>query len=78
MSAESPAFVRSFRVGKRTVTLSMPMPRPGTVSSLVIEWDPDVPSHLSDRELAQYRRERDKALADLSNGLGIETSVIEI
>ena len=78
MSAKSPALVRSFNVGKRTVTLTIPRPKPGTVAMMVVEWAPSPPRRLSRRELRQYRAGRDAALAELARATGMNGLVIEV
>ena len=75
---EKAALVRSWRVGRRTVTATMPTPRQGQVRHTVMEWDPDMPRRLSRREWKQYRTGRDKAFAELFAELGIRGAVLEI
>ncbi len=45
---------------------------------MVAEWAPDMPKRLNRHELRQYRKGRDKTLAELSRDLGIKTLVVEI
>ncbi len=78
MTAETPALVRTFRVGKRTVTITAPQMRAGKVSCAVVEWSPSMPTRLSRREMAQYRRGRDAAFADLCRDLGVRGMLCEI
>ena len=75
---ESAALTRTWRVGKRTVTCTVPRPRSGEVLSTAMEWDPDMPRRLSRREWQQYRTGRDKAFAELFAELGIRGAVLEI
>ena len=78
MTAETPALIRTFRVGKRKVTLSVPQIRSGQVAHAVIEWHPDMPRRLSRREWKQYRQGRDAAFAELCGELGVSGALIEI
>ncbi len=76
--AEQAALVRSWRVGKRTVTATMPQPRRGQVRHTVMEWHPDMPRRLSRRERRQYRKGRDAAFAELFAEIGVTGAVIEV
>ena len=76
--AEQAALVRTWRVGKRTCTLTAPQARDGEVAVASIEWSPSVPRSLTRRELRQYRTDRDRALADLCSELGIRGAICEI
>ena len=76
--AEQAALVRTWRVGRRTVTATMPQPRRGQVRHTVMEWSPDQPRRLSQREWKQYRKGRDAAFAELFTELGIRGAVLEI
>lgn len=78
MSAEAAALTRSFRVGKRTCTLTVPAPRIGSAVTMVVEWTPTVPRRLTKAELRAYRAGRDAALADLALLTGLQTCVVEI
>ena len=78
MTAETPALVRTFRVGRRKVTLTVPQVRSGQVLHAATEWHPDVPRRLSRREMAQYRRGRDAAFAELCAELGINGALVEM
>ena len=78
MPGEAAAMTRTWRVGKRTVTATVPQVRAGQVASAAIEWHPDMPSHLSRREWRQYRAGRDAAFAELFAKLGIRGAVLEI
>ena len=75
--AEPPALVRSWRVGRRTVTMVAPRLRSGAVQSVAFEWEPSVPMHLSDDEWDAYRRGRDAALAELAVMLGARVAVVD-
>ena len=78
MSAESVAIVKTFKVGKRIVTLTIPRPVTGGVVSMACEWEPTVPERLSAREWRQYRAGRDAALAELCQMTGEKALVLEL
>ena len=78
MPGEAAALVRSWRVGKRKVTLTVSQIRAGQVAHAVIEWHPDMPRRLSRREWKQYRQGRDAAFAELCRELGVSGALIEI
>ena len=78
MPGEAAALVRTWRVGKRKVTMTAPKIRIGQVGMATIEWHPDMPRRLSRRELKQYRTGRDAAFADLCADLGIRGALGEI
>ncbi len=78
MPGESAAMTQSWRVGRRTCTLTVPQIRGGQVLHAVIEWAPDRPRHLSSRQVRQYRVGRDRAFADLCGELGIRGPICEI
>jgi hypothetical protein len=78
MSAEQ-ALTRSWKVGDRTCTLTMPAKtQPAQVRSACIEWDPAAPARLSAAEWQEYRAGRNAALADISRELGISVGVLEL
>ena len=76
--AEKAALVRSWRVGRRTVTATMPQPVRGQVRMSVIEWSPNMPRRLSRREWKQYRAGRDAAFAELFAEIGVKGMVLDI
>ena len=78
MSGESASLVRTWRVGKRRVTMTAPKLRDGQVAMATIEWHPDMPRRLSRREWKQYRTGRDAAFADLCGDLGVSGLLCEI
>ncbi len=78
MPGEAAAMTRTWRVGRRTCTLTVPQTRSGQVATAAIEWHPDVPRRLSRREWKQYRAGRDAAFADLCGDLGIRGLLCEI
>jgi hypothetical protein len=65
-------FVRSWRVGRWTATLSVPAIVPGLDVHAVVQWSPAMPGRpLTSSELAQYRAGRDAAFADLAHAKGL-------
>ncbi len=78
MTGETAAMVRTWRVGKRQVTVTVPQVRTGQVATAAIEWHPDLPRRLSRREWKQYRTGRDAAFADLCGDLGIRGLPCEV
>jgi hypothetical protein len=78
MSAEAAILTRSWRVGSRTASLSVPRPKPGKPLHVCIEWDPSPPSQLSTSEWREYREGRNAALADLAAELGIGVGVVDL
>ncbi len=78
MSAEAPALVRTFRVGHRICTISLPASEPGSVSYGTVEWEPDLPAGLNRSERRQYRKGRDKAFAELGRRFEGKSVTVEI
>ncbi len=78
MPGEAAAMTRTWRVGKRRVTMTAPKLRNGQVAMATIEWLPTMPSKLSRREWKQYRKGRDAAFADLCGDLGTRDLLCEI
>ena len=78
MSGETAAMMRTWRVGRRTVTMTAPQIRIGQVGMATIEWHPDMPRRLSRREWRQYRTGRDTAFAELCADLGVRGALGEI
>ena len=76
--AEQAALVRSWRVGRRTVTVTVPEIRTGQVLCAAFEWSPSRPRRLSRREWKQYRAGRDKAFEELFAEIGVKGVVLEI
>jgi hypothetical protein len=78
MSAQAALAVRSWPVGNRTVTLTIP--RPNSTGPIVASatWSPTEPSGLSTSEWLQYRQGRHKALCELAEELGISVAVLEL
>ena len=78
MTAEPAALVRTFKVGKRRVTVTIPNPRQGGVVSMICEWQPDTPQRLSRREWREYRAGRDDALRELCLMTGERMMLVEL
>ena len=78
MSGEAAAMVRTFSVGKRRVTLTIPQTNVGGVLHMAAEWEPDVPRRLSKREWKQYREGRDKVFAELCEQTGLRGMMVEV
>ena len=78
MPGEAAALVRTWRVGKRRVTVTVPRVRTGQVLHTAFEWSPNMPRRLSRREWKQYRAGRDAAFAKLFAELGIRGAVLEV
>jgi hypothetical protein len=76
MSAEQALLVRSFPIGKRTVTISLPRPDSGL--SLAAEWSPEPPRKLSKKEWRQYRAGRQTLLEEYAALTGHRIAVIEV
>ena len=77
MSAQA-AITRAWKVGRYTATLTVPASITAGLMQAVIEWTPQAPNRLTQRELQEYRRLRNKALAEISAELGIKTAVIDL
>ena len=78
MPAEAAALVRTWRVGKRRVTMTASQIRNGQVAMATIEWFPTLPRKLSRREWQQYRAGRNATFAELCGDLGIRGVLCEI
>lgn len=83
MSATAAIVSRSWPVGDRTASLSVPRPEPGKpahfpVGACVISWAPSPPTRLTPDEWRAYVRGRHAALADLAEELGIRVAVIDL
>lgn len=78
MSAEAAVVTRAWAVGRRTVTVAIPRPVPGQVVHAVFEWDPDVPTRLTDNEWRQYRDGRQAALTEIAETLRINVGVLDV
>lgn len=69
---------RTFTVGHRVVTVSLPDIDPNRVGVLTFDWTPDVPTNMSEAEWAQYRAGRDTLLAEVSRILDGRVIVAEV
>lgn len=78
MSAEAPVVARSWRVGLRLCTLTIPRPDSGAAVCATVEWSPTVPTKLSGSEFREYRRGRDDAIRALAGELGGAIAVIDL
>jgi hypothetical protein len=79
MSAEAPAFTRSWPVGDFTATLTCPRLDAGAVACAVIEWSPSQPGgRLTPSELEQYCAGRAAAFAELAQRLGLRIGVVDV
>lgn len=77
MNAEA-AFIRTWRVGRWTATLSVPAIVPGLDVHAVVQWSPAMPGRpLTASELAQYRAGREAAFADLARLKGLIGLTVE-
>ena len=78
MSGEAAAMTRTWKVGKRKVTMTAPILRNGQVSFASMEWEPDAPSRLSKKETRQYQRGRDAAFEKLFGDHGMNGLMIDL
>lgn len=63
-------FVRTFPVGDRLLTVSIPDPSRHGQMHPTLSWAPDAPFLMNDRELTDYAIGRQKVLEDLCAHLG--------
>lgn len=70
----------TWRVGRRwkvTMRFSLP-PQKGEVSVIQMEWEPDMPDRrLNKKEIAEYRRGRDAAIAEVQAAIGGNVLLVE-
>ena len=78
MSAEAAALSRSWPVGSRTCTLTVPKSKRGAVMSACVEWSPNPPARMNAAEWHQYRTGRNAAIAELAAVLGINAAVVDL
>ena len=78
MSADAAFVSRSWSVGERTVTLTIPRPKPGRPLIACAEWSPTEPSSLSTEEWTTYRQGRQIAITELAEELGITVALLEL
>ncbi len=77
MSAEAAIFTRTWQVGSRKVTMTLPRLPSGKPGVVAMEWDGSVPKRMGNAEWQQYRAGRDAALADLARELGLNIAVVD-
>lgn len=77
MSAALPV-VRSWRVGERVVTLTIPKTAPGEPTRATAVWTPTEPASLSTSEWQDYRHGRHRALSEIAAELGISVAVLDL
>ena len=75
-----PLVTTTFRVGRRfKVAMTIPSFGPGETLSMNVEWSPDVPKRrLNKREIQDYRRGRDAALAEVARLIGGNVLCVEV
>lgn len=71
------AFVRTWRIGAYSATLSIPR-TPAGFGAAVIEWAPSMPRRLGPAELRTYRAGRARAFAEFTAETGMQVAVIEV
>lgn len=77
MSARA-AVSESWKVGPRTCTVTLFRPDAGSTVAMTIEWEPTMPSALTDRELSEYRHGRNEALGRAASRLGVSIALLEV
>jgi hypothetical protein len=79
MSAEAPIVTRTFPVGKFKCTVSIRRPTPAKRFNMLVEWSPWFPlrGQLSSKNLRQYQRGRDGAIAEYTAATGLSVLVVE-
>ena len=75
-----PLVTTTFRVGRRfNVAMTIPSFGPSETLSMNVEWSPDVPKRrLNKREIQDYRRGRDAALAEVARLIGGNVLCVEV
>jgi hypothetical protein len=78
--ALEPLVTTTFRVGRRfKVAMTIPSFGPGETLAMNVEWSPDVPKRrLNKREIQDYRRGRDAALAEVARLIGGNVLCVEV
>ncbi len=77
LMAETPLLSRLFRVGKRTVTMTIPKPN-GHAICLACEWCPNLPKRLSKRERREYLAGRHAVMTELATLTAGLVTVIDV
>lgn len=78
MTAEAAILSRSWRVGDRVATISVPPTAGPGPRCACIEWSPSPPAGLSAAEWVEYRAGRNAAVEELAEALGVTAAVLEI
>jgi hypothetical protein len=78
MTAEAAILSRSWRVGDRVCTISLPPVDGAGPRCACIEWSPSPPANLSVAEWVEYRTGRNAAVEELARALGVTAAVLEI
>lgn len=79
MTGHSLELIHSFRVGSRSVVISLPTPKSDTeMASATLQWRPDKPKSVSHAEWVQYQTGRIDALAEFARYMGRTIAVIEV
>lgn len=75
-----PLVTTTFRVGRRfKVAMAIPSFGPGETLTMNVEWSPEVPKRrLNKREIQDYRRGRDAALAEVARLIGGNVLCVEV
>jgi hypothetical protein len=74
-----PLLRTTFRVGRRyRCTLTIPHIERGEALAMQTEWSPGIPKRLSKREIQDYRRGRDAALAEVARLIGGNVLCVEV
>lgn len=78
MSAEAVLLVRSWQVGARTCTMTIPRPKHRRPVHVAMEWDPAPPDRMTADEWRQYRQGRDAAIAEVAEALQVSVAVLDV
>lgn len=74
---EAALLVRTFRVGRRTVTLDVQAPVAAAARHFITAaWSPDVPQHLNRAERRAFRSGMEAALAEVAQELGVSVAAV--
>lgn len=78
MSASAAMFEAAWRVGGRTVTMTVPKSDSERPACIALIWSPDMPRRLTPTERVEYVAGRDAALVQLAGSLGLQIGVLEL
>jgi hypothetical protein len=78
MNATAAALSRSWQVGHRIVTLTIPRLDAAGPVVATAEWTPSEPARLTPGEWRQYRFGRNQAIEQLAAELGISVAVLDL